>query len=256
VGFISAIKGMFSSGKEAVHENINLNERIGNTDPICPYCDSELDKFPGRKKKCPSCGEFIYVRTRPNDEKKILVREDQIIEVEELWSIKNGNHKEFLAERKLFSDKKAELASSLGKEPNDNEVKYALLELELEKYANEYQWGLYRNARLSMGDILKKEGKTSEAINTYLEVCYIDINGPNNCGTRDPEILKEFPPFDPKNAFIAPGVINYLLTLMDQAGIDIKEIEKKFIEVSSSVRAELNLSVDENKAWRKLKKEL
>lgn len=31
--------------------------------PICPYCKSQLDKMPGRKKQCTTCGEFIYVRT-------------------------------------------------------------------------------------------------------------------------------------------------------------------------------------------------
>ena len=30
--------------------------------PQCPYCKQGLDKNPTRKKKCPHCGQFIFVR--------------------------------------------------------------------------------------------------------------------------------------------------------------------------------------------------
>jgi len=40
----------------------------------CPYCDSFLDTIPKRKKKCPSCGESIYVRLG-----KLLTEEDAIM---------------------------------------------------------------------------------------------------------------------------------------------------------------------------------
>ncbi len=48
---------------------------------ICPYCDFELEKKPTRKKKCPNCGDYIWVRTPYLDKKskeKLLFTEEQV----------------------------------------------------------------------------------------------------------------------------------------------------------------------------------
>ena len=58
---------------------------IGETDK-CPYCKKQQIKIPGRKKKCEFCGEFIYVRTRPSDRKKVLVTEKQVGDIERQWA--------------------------------------------------------------------------------------------------------------------------------------------------------------------------
>jgi hypothetical protein len=65
-------------------------QKIGFVDAICPYCSSALEKKPGRKKKCPDCGNFIYVRTRPIDRERVLVTEAQIAEIERQWEIMSG----------------------------------------------------------------------------------------------------------------------------------------------------------------------
>lgn len=69
---------------------------IGVTDAVCPYCDHRLEKMPGRKKKCPACGNDIFVRTRPQDKVRILVRGDQLLAIQEQWSIVNGTKDGFL----------------------------------------------------------------------------------------------------------------------------------------------------------------
>lgn len=43
----------------------------------CPYCNNPLEKKPTRKKKCPSCGEYIYVK------KGQLYKEDDLKKYEE-----------------------------------------------------------------------------------------------------------------------------------------------------------------------------
>ncbi len=60
---------------------------IGNLDPVCPYCGNQLAKKPGRKAKCPDCGNFIHVRTRPLDNQKVLVTEQQMEAINEQWGI-------------------------------------------------------------------------------------------------------------------------------------------------------------------------
>lgn len=63
---------------------------IGNVEPICPYCNYRFDKMPQSKKKCPNCNNFVRSRTRPLDNKKVLIKESQIEEIEAQWAIKNG----------------------------------------------------------------------------------------------------------------------------------------------------------------------
>ena len=63
--------------------------RIGLSDPVCPYCNGHLEQKPAKKKKCSHCGKYIYVRTRPQDQMKVLVTEKQAELIEEQWSIVN-----------------------------------------------------------------------------------------------------------------------------------------------------------------------
>ena len=73
---------------------------VGIVDAVCPYCNTELIKKPGRKKKCPQCGNFIYVRTSPKTNEKILVTDSQRDIIEEQWCIVNGTHAEFKQNKK------------------------------------------------------------------------------------------------------------------------------------------------------------
>ncbi len=65
-------------------------EALGNTEPVCPYCAKSLDKMPGRKTKCPFCNNYMYVRTRPADNKKVVVTEQDAARIEEQWERENG----------------------------------------------------------------------------------------------------------------------------------------------------------------------
>ena len=63
------------------------NKLIGieNTKKECPYCFKKLSKIIKRKTKCKFCKKPIYVRTRPSDMKKILIKETEIKKVEIEW---------------------------------------------------------------------------------------------------------------------------------------------------------------------------
>lgn len=60
-------------------------QQLGVTTPNCPYCGCSLKKMPMRKTRCPHCGEFIYVRTSPINNKTYLVQEDNVQELEAQW---------------------------------------------------------------------------------------------------------------------------------------------------------------------------
>jgi DNA-directed RNA polymerase subunit RPC12/RpoP len=230
---------------------------VGNVEAICPHCNKPLDKKPGRKKKCPHCGEFIFVRTRPSDEQRVLVTEAQVEEIKEQWSIVNGTHAEYLDQKKRFSDEKAKLAKRFGREPSENDIKWSLLNKDLIGHANNANWGLYRNAKFEMAEILRKESRTSPALELYLEVLYLDVNGPNNTGgIRDPDLLKEFPPFNKKDAFLAPGVVSIAAAIIQELELDDEGVNPIFYKIAERNFTSLRLPITPDAGWGKIKKEL
>lgn len=58
---------------------------------ICPYCNTNLDKTPKRKKKCPSCNNYIHVRRTLDENKPILVTEEKAKQLDEERIKSNAN---------------------------------------------------------------------------------------------------------------------------------------------------------------------
>lgn len=51
----------------------------------CPYCSAPLDPLPKARKRCPSCGQPIYVRSGP-DGLRYLLQEVDLPVLEQAWS--------------------------------------------------------------------------------------------------------------------------------------------------------------------------
>lgn len=45
----------------------------------CPYCSHELEKFPARKQKCPSCGKEFVVRTHYLSKQKMVLTDKDAV---------------------------------------------------------------------------------------------------------------------------------------------------------------------------------
>ena len=225
----------------------------------CPYCKQVLSKIPGAKTKCPHCGEFMFVRTRPKDNVRVVVTKNEADKIDEDWTIVAGTHDIFVAEKEAIAKEKEILRKRFGgKEPSDNDVKWGLLNKQLIEHAKNGDWGLYRNSRFQMAEILRSEMKFKDALKTYLEVCYLDLNGVNNTGgMSDPELLKEFPPFNPKDfAFLAPGVIDLIKRIVLKLNLNKDEVKQIFIKHNSQSEKSLRLPVSTEEAWLSLDKEL
>jgi DNA-directed RNA polymerase subunit RPC12/RpoP len=116
---------------------------IGNVESICPYCESRLEKRPQRKKKCPHCGNFIFVRTRPKDRKRVLVTEEGAQQVDEEWMKVHGTYEAHREEQKRFEQRKQELSEKSDSEVSDFDVQWSLLNEDLMIHAQDMNWGLY-----------------------------------------------------------------------------------------------------------------
>lgn len=224
----------------------------------CPYCHKTLSKIPGAKTKCPHCGEFIFVRTRPKDNARVVVTKAEADKIDEEWTIVAGTHDIFVAEKEEFAKEKEILRKRFGgKEPSDNDVRWGLLNKQIIENAKNGDWGLYRNTRFQMAEILRGEMKLKDALRTYLEVCYLDLNGGRNIGgMNDPELLKEFPPFDPKEAFLAPGIIDLIQMIMRKLNMASEDVKQIFIEHNSRIGKNLRLPLTPEQCWTSLEKEL
>lgn len=249
--------GIFNFFKQT--KNIDGNYKVKDERKAeCPYCHKKLVKIPSKKTKCLHCGEFMFVRTRARDNARVVVTKVEAEKIEEDWAIVSGTHDSFMAEKEKIEKEREILKKRFGKEPSENDVKWGVLNKEFMKHAQCGDWGLYRNSRLQMAEILRKEMKLEHALQTYLEVCYIDLNGPNNTsGINDLELLKEFPPFNPRQfASLAPGIIDLVKRTAVKLSFDKNKIKTIFIEHNSRIEKSLRLPVSTENAWQSLEKEI
>lgn len=229
-----------------------LDKTIGETNAVCPYCEKELEQKPSRKKQCSYCNNYIYKRTRPYDDAHIIIREDQIDDIEEQWAIENGQYDLYLEEKKRKERIKNRLIAQSGHEPTKKDVEFRALNEKATEYEFRGDWGFGRNMRLKMAQNLEKRERFYLAFRMYCHVCFIDINGPNNrSGTS-----KEYPYFTPENAILAPGVINLMKDLIETLNYDSEETKNEFLEVTTPIHGGTPTPIPPEKAWPKLKEEL
>jgi len=125
--------------------------------------------------------------------------------------------------------------------------------------ARDAQWESYGLTLFEMAEFLRKEKKYKKALKKYLEVCYIDLNGPSNM-PEESEMTKELKkivkPFDQEIAFIAPRMIHWIKQISKKLELDRKQIEKIFLDHNRRVYESLKLSISPESCWGKINREL
>jgi hypothetical protein len=84
----------------------------------CPYCKHKLETLPKRKKKCPHCGEQIYVRS-----KRILFNRPLLTEPESIAydAFKQINY-QYGITKEMYFVKEKELTKKFGETPQAGDV--------------------------------------------------------------------------------------------------------------------------------------
>lgn len=139
----------------------------------CPHCGVELKLAPRRKKKCASCGQYIFVRTRLSDNQRLLVTEEEAkridLERDRLRYLNRwlGVLEEYGVTRRDFEIRKEERSEKLGVRASDHGTIWEIfnrLALGMMKSANrdgqESLDGLY----YSMALFLNEEGEDCFAV--------------------------------------------------------------------------------------------
>ena len=78
-------------------------------------------------------------------------------------------------------------------------------------------WGFYRNYICLEGTASRMEGERELALEKFLQVFILDCNGAENSAPIDPSYPEDLKllmqPFNPNNAFIAPGIVERIFDL-------------------------------------------
>ena len=128
------------------------------------------------------------------------------------------------------------------------------------KVSKKGNFALFRNARLSMALLLEEEVEKDEellrkTLATHLELCYLDLNGPQNSTARERELTKEAP-FDPRQGVLAPSIVNVTNVYIERLGLTRAETKALFYKHNSKHLSRLNLPLSIDKGWNKLESDL
>jgi hypothetical protein len=215
----------------------------------CPYCLQALNKIPGAKTKCPHCACFMFVRTRPEDLSRVVVTSAEATRIETDYQILTGarepdfryitTESEVIAERERL---KESFAAKDGTGPSDDDVKWSLLNQKAIKYAHIY---------LTMAEFLARRWRLREALELYLYVCILDLNGAQNMGgfKNDPELLRQLPVFDPNRSGLAPVVLDQITRIARKLQLGTEELR---VVVEKQYESKFPLSADQ--CWLYLEK--
>jgi tetratricopeptide (TPR) repeat protein len=232
-----------------VYKELNL-EPIGQIDAKCPYCLKYLKHKPARKTKCPNCNMYMYVRTRPCDHEQVSVTVQQIELIEEQWSIVNGYHDKFIAERERIRYEKIKLSELLNRTPNQDEIKMNLYNQDLIDYMENQDFRRFNDTKIELGKILLNNENYYDALTIFIESTYLGLNGP-----LDRTQFINHSLWDPK---LSKGDITYYSYLfsevMSKYKISMAEIEEIYKEKTSPLHIMLNLPLSPDQLWPTIRK--
>ena len=255
MSLLSKLKRLFGNANPAASQNDeggrwrSLITPLGVTSALCPYCSHPFEKMPQRKRRCPSCGETFLSRKRPYDDEKVLLTipdanaadaQKELLGISAGQSLTDAQLDTILSavESRIPHLVAEDLVAEVG----------AFLE---KRHADEWNWGLYRNARLRTSESLTRRGLSEEALRTLLHVCYLDLNGPSNVGTS-----VGFPAFNTSQAMLAPAVLKRVKSIVGELKWESDDLQREFLALPGVPDPKAMLPVSKDESLRKLLAEL
>lgn len=117
--------------------------------------------------------------------------------------------------------------------------------------ALEEDWDDYSHLIAQLAAALELDKQADVALDEYLWLLYVDLNGPSNIAGMPQALRADFPAFDPELGFIAKDVVEQVLQLMRQLQLEPAEVEARLLNVIE-LRRLPNMPLDAQQAWVKL----
>ncbi|MFZ5768634.1 MAG: hypothetical protein ACOY3F_08060 [Bacillota bacterium] len=202
----------------------------------CPYCHESLPRVPQRRAKCPGCGQFYCIRTRPSDREKVIVTEQEADAIDAEWAVRRilGDPCEWEEKlRSLPRDaspwERPYYEAMLARSRRQYDRAWGLYNEARLRAGQEFQMGIHRNITLDMAGQLEVEGKTRQALALLCEVCYYDLNGASNAGGGRRVLFGR--PWDLDGAFLAPAVVGEIRECVRRLGFAREEFRGFVLEL-------------------------
>lgn len=130
------------------------------TNACCPYCSVKLDSTPKRKKKCPHCGKYIFVRNG-----QLMTEDDASIED---WLVRLAR---FDITRVDFDVHRQQLSNQFGSLASVNDTIWRILNLQTSKIDSPHtvQTAYYEMARLVSLESRDPKPYIAEALRVQLK---------------------------------------------------------------------------------------
>lgn len=188
---------------------------------ICPYCKQLMPSRPSFKGKCKLCGNLIYVKKSVFTNERTILTESENKAMEEIKA-ERMRRNFILSMLQNESTTEKEVDEIIKK--NNSTIEDALIYIcqeNIVKHKLKGNIGLYRNSILNVGQIYDKFEDKKSALDYYLKVCFIDLNGPNNGFS----LL-----YDRRFAFLAPVVVSWVNKLSSDLNIKEKHFQELFLK--------------------------
>jgi DNA-directed RNA polymerase subunit M/transcription elongation factor TFIIS len=227
---------------------------------ICPSCSSLLEKIPGSKTKCKSCGEYMFVRTEPHSRTRVVVNAKQAEEIDDEIAKINGTFEERIAEKNRKLEIEIDLTKKFkGKKPSNEDINWRILVQDTLSYAKKHWWASYALNNARKGDEFFSRGKVKEAIGSYIVYTYLELNGAQDFGedAASRKILTElgFKEFDPEKSKFPQSGVEQIIKFAKILKLNTDSLESIFYENCKSIKIGV-LPISPELAWEKLKSEI
>lgn len=173
----------FEVSVSRVNANSNWHDTSDWSDErkaICPSCQGQLKKIPGAKTKCPTCLEFMYVRSDPRTKSRRVVSLSELEAIDDAWAVLGGTFEARQAAKAEREKSRKEMTDFLGYEPSEALLDLHEIKMQLDEDLTYRQMGLVRNSYLKRAQLEFKEGNFQAAAFCFLSVVLLDGNGCDN----------------------------------------------------------------------------
>lgn len=223
-------------------------------DAACPYCLVTLKTPPGRKRKCPSCKQVMYVRTLPFDNNdpnhlkhRVAVTEKKANEIDEAWEKVNGEYEINSERRTLFHQAVAELRESIEREPSEQEIEYFILTKNAKVHMQRKTIDSYCTTIEYLARHLWEQEQYEEAIPWFLQVMYLKIHAQKSSlafrqGSLHPLTMRV--------------ILQPVHIIFERFDFKPDELKETFLLMASELNTKLGCGLDPEKAWNTIKEDI
>lgn len=139
-------------------------------------------------------------------------------------------------------------------------IRRALYQRQEAESISEGNFARFRDARFNLALLLEEEVEQDEellrkTLATHLEVCYIDLNGPQNSTRRERELAKDAP-FDLNQGTLVPAIVSATNGYIKRLGLTRVETQALFHKHNSKQLRHLNLPLTLDDGWDMLASDL